>query len=54
LIAAGGGGGAGPSIGALGGPGLFRISELAAVILIFSGYLLSTPRPAPAQSPATV
>jgi hypothetical protein len=41
------------SIGALGGPGLFRISELAAVILIFSGYLLSTRRaPAPAQAPA--
>ena len=43
------------SIGALGGPGLFRISELAAVILIFSGYLLSTRRAAsPAPSPATV
>jgi hypothetical protein len=43
------------SIGALGGPGLFRISELAAVILIFSGYLLSTRRAtAPAQAAATV
>jgi len=30
------------SLGALGGPGLFRISELATVILIFAGYLLST------------
>jgi hypothetical protein len=43
------------SIGALGGPGLFRISELAAVILIFPGYLMSTRRaPAPVPSPATV
>jgi hypothetical protein len=41
------------SLGALGGPGLFRISELAAIILIFSGYLLSTRRAtAPAQAPA--
>jgi len=41
------------SLGALGGPGLFRVSELAAVILIFSGYLLSTRRAtAPAQAPA--
>jgi hypothetical protein len=38
------------SLGALGGPGLFRVSELAAIILIFSGYLLST-RPAPATAP---
>jgi len=29
------------SIGALGGPGLFRISELAAIGLIFGGYALS-------------
>jgi hypothetical protein len=43
------------SIGALGGPGLFRISELAAIILIFSGYLISTRRsaaPAPAVAPS--
>jgi hypothetical protein len=41
------------SLGALGGPGLFRISELAAIILIFSGYLLSTRRAtAPAPAPA--
>ena len=32
------------SLGAVGGPGLFRISELATIILIFSGYLLSTRR----------
>lgn len=30
------------SIGALGGPGLFRISELVAIVLIFGGYLVST------------
>jgi hypothetical protein len=36
------------SLGALGGPGLFRITELAASILIFSGYLLSTRRSAAA------
>lgn len=43
------------SLGALGGPGLFRISELAAIVLIFSGYLLSTRRAAaPAQAPAAV
>jgi hypothetical protein len=30
------------SIGVLGGPGLFRASELTAIVLIFSGYLLST------------
>lgn len=30
------------SIGVLGGPGLFRISELAAIALIFAGYLVST------------
>jgi len=30
------------SIGALGGPGLFRVSELAAISLIFGGYVLST------------
>lgn len=38
------------SVGALGGPGLFRISELAAIVFIFSGYLLST-RPAKSPSP---
>ena len=32
------------SLGALGGPGLFRTSELAAIVLIFSGYLLSSRR----------
>lgn len=32
------------SIGVLGGPGLFRVSELAAIILIFVGYLLSSRR----------
>jgi hypothetical protein len=43
------------TLGALGGPGLFRISELAAIVLIFSGYLLSTRRaPAPVQAPAAV
>jgi len=43
------------SIGALGGPGLFRISELAAIILIFSGYLLSTRlAAAKARAPASV
>jgi hypothetical protein len=42
------------SLGALGGPGLFRISELAAIVLIFSGYMLSTRRsPAPVEAPAT-
>ena len=42
------------SLGALGGPGLFRITELAAIILIFSGYLLSTRRAtAPAAAPAS-
>ncbi|HMK09071.1 MAG TPA: hypothetical protein VK449_08600 [Anaerolineales bacterium] len=43
------------SLGALGGPGLFRISELATVVLIFAGYLLSTrraPAPVPAPAPA--
>lgn len=30
------------SIGVLGGPGLFRISELVAIVLIFGGYLIST------------
>jgi hypothetical protein len=43
------------SLGALGGPGLFRISEMAAIILIFSGYMLSTrraTRPAEAGAPA--
>lgn len=30
------------SLGALGGPGLFRVSELAAISLIFGGYVLST------------
>lgn len=29
------------SIGVLGGPGLFRLSELVAVLFIFSGYLIS-------------
>jgi len=32
------------SLGALGGPGLFRVTELVAVVLIFAGYLLSTRR----------
>ena len=39
------------SLGALGGPGLFRISELAAISLIFCGYLMSSRR---AQAPAKV
>ncbi|MCO6450935.1 MAG: hypothetical protein J5I90_09140 [Caldilineales bacterium] len=39
------------SIGALGGPGLFRVSELAAISLIFAGYLLST---APARRQVAV
>lgn len=30
------------SIGVLGGPGLFRVSELTAVVLIFAGYIIST------------
>lgn len=30
------------SLGVLGGPGIFRVSELAAISLIFSGYVLST------------
>lgn len=30
------------SIGALGGPSLFRVSELAAIVLIFGGYVIST------------
>jgi hypothetical protein len=42
------------SLGALGGPGLFRVSELAAIVLIFSGYLLSTRRlPAPVPAAAS-
>jgi hypothetical protein len=32
------------SLGALGGLGLFRTSELAAIVLIFSGYVLSSRR----------
>jgi hypothetical protein len=44
------------SIGALGGPGLFRISELVAIVIIFAGYLLSSRRPPhpgpPAVTPA--
>ena len=39
------------SLGALGGPGLFRITELTVIILIFVGYLLST-RPAAAAAAA--
>lgn len=35
------------SLGALGGPGLFRISELVAIILIFIGYGMSSRRPPP-------
>ncbi|HSR47483.1 MAG TPA: hypothetical protein VLL77_05790 [Anaerolineales bacterium] len=46
LIAVGGLVAAGAhSIGVLGGPGLFRISELVAIILIFVGYLVSSRRP---------
>ena len=42
------------SLGAVGGPELFRISELATIVLIFSGYLLSTRRvTAPAAAPVT-
>lgn len=42
------------SLGALGGPGLFRVSELAAIVLIFFGYLLSTrSMPAPVQAAAS-
>ncbi len=42
------------SLGAVGGPGLFRITELATIILIFSGYLLSTRRAAvPSAAPAS-
>ena len=42
------------SLGAVGGPGLFRISELATIVLIFSGYLLSTrPAPSAVQAPAS-
>jgi hypothetical protein len=52
LIAVGGLVAAGAhSLGVLGGPGLFRTSELAAVLLIFSGYVLSSrrlPQPVPA------
>jgi len=41
------------SLGVLGGPGLFRVSELAAVVLIFSGYILSSRRlPESAPAPA--
>ena len=42
------------SLGVLGGPGLFRISELAAVAVIFSGYIVSSRRmPEAAPSTAT-
>jgi hypothetical protein len=41
------------SIGVLGGPNLFRISELAAIALIFSGYVISTFLPGRAKSPQT-
>jgi len=42
------------SLGAVGGPGLFRISEVATIVLIFSGYLLSTrPAPSAVQAPAS-
>lgn len=40
------------SIGVLGGPGLFRISELTAIVLIFAGYLIST-RPTRQHIPTT-
>jgi hypothetical protein len=41
------------SLGVLGGPGLFRISELAAILVIFSGYVLSSRRlPEPVQAAA--
>ncbi|HET7011493.1 MAG TPA: hypothetical protein VFI11_12030 [Anaerolineales bacterium] len=43
------------SLGVLGGPGLFRVSELAALLLIFAGYILSSrklPTPSPATAPA--
>ncbi|OGT28127.1 MAG: hypothetical protein A2Z17_02550 [Gammaproteobacteria bacterium RBG_16_66_13] len=40
------------SLGVLGGPGLFRISELAAILLIFTGYALSGRR-LPVQAVAT-
>lgn len=43
LIGAGGGvAAAAHSVGVLGGPGLFRISELVAIAFIFAGYLIST------------
>ena len=52
LIAAGGLVAAGAhSIGVLGGPSLFRISELAAIVLIFSGYVVSTFLPNRAETP---
>jgi hypothetical protein len=41
------------SIGVLGGPGLFRVSELGAIILIFVGYLLSSRRPPRSAAAAT-
>ena len=42
------------SLGALGGPELFGVSELAAIVLIFAGYLLSSRRaPVSALAPAT-
>lgn len=43
------------SLAGAGGPGLFRVSELAAILLIFSGYILSSrrlPEPAVAAAPA--
>jgi hypothetical protein len=46
LLIAGGGivAAAAHSLGAVGGPGLFRVSELAAILLIFTGYVLSSRR----------
>lgn len=43
------------SIGALGGPSLFRVSELTALLLIFAGYAISTflARRTPAQVPSS-
>lgn len=40
------------SLGVLGGPGLFRISELLAIVLIFVGYILSSRRPPTAAGAA--
>lgn len=56
LIAAGGLVAAGAhSLGALGGPELFRVSELGAILLIFAGFILSSrrlPETAPAAAAA--